>query len=149
MVHAWIAPLRSQSRCYAALGRRAAYNLYDDAMEYRARLTIERPSGSDDADRVAEDVIVEVGAPEGRLRARNAVSEEVRYLAIDFDSKAVAPPIEDMESTGRWAIVPGEDPATGPASWTLRFDDLSDDDVERFLNELKVEGCPIDRRSSP
>lgn len=117
-------------------------------MEYRVRLTIQTQQDSDGASGESEDVIVEVGAPEGRLRARNVASEAVRYLAIDFDSKAVAPPMDDMDSAGRWAMVPGEDPATGHVAWTLRFDDLSAEDVELFLNELSAEGIPIDRRSS-
>jgi hypothetical protein len=123
--------------------------LYDDAMEYRARLTIEGPSGPLDQVEDPDHVIVEVGVPEGRLRARSARSEDVRFLAIAFESKAVAPPAEDMESAGRWAIVPGEDAAAGHVSWRLSFDDLTVDEVEQFLSELNVEGCPIDRRSSP
>lgn len=43
---------------------------------------------------------------------------------------------------------PGEDPARGHVTWTLRFDDLGAEDVELFLNELSAEGIPIDRRSS-
>lgn len=115
-------------------------------MQYRAKLSIDQRAGGD-VETDAEDVMVEVGAPEGRLRARNAQGDVVRYLAIDFDSMAVAPQAEDMDSAGKWALVPGEDPAMGSVSWRLRFDDLSVDDVEQFLNELKVEGCPIDRRS--
>lgn len=95
-----------------------------------------------------EDVKVEVGTPEGRLRARDLTGEVLRYLSIDFDSHAIAASPDKWPSGGGSVVIPGYDPAAGRVAWSLVFDDLTTEDVERFLNELRAQGCPIERAPS-